>query len=125
MLQLSTIFFLMSFSVFAAIHMVATELSLYWLFWWFDMPMHLLGGIVVALGLFSLHDLGLFLKDRHLNLVSIMLLVFLVAMGWEVFELAIGVPIQGDYVVDTLTDLCMGTLGGLVGYGVGTSIKKL
>jgi len=42
-----------------------------------------------------------------------------------VYELYIGVPILDGYVVDTLTDLGMGILGGLVGYGVGISLKKI
>ncbi len=125
MLKLPTVFFLISFSFLAVIHIIALQLFLYWKFQWFDIPMHFLGGIVVALGLFTLHDLKLVIKKRHLQIFPIVLLVFAVAMLWEVYELLIGIPIESNYVVDTLTDLSMGLLGGLVGYGIGTSIKKL
>jgi uncharacterized membrane protein YoaK (UPF0700 family) len=125
MLKLPTVFFLISFSFLAVIHIIALQLFLYWKFQWFDIPMHFLGGVVVALGLFTLHDLKLVIKKRHLQIFPIVLLVFAVAMLWEVYELLIGIPIESNYVVDTLTDLSMGLLGGLVGYGIGTSIKKL
>lgn len=125
MLKLPTVFFLISFSFLAGIHIIALQLFLYWKFQWFDIPMHFLGGIVVALGLFTLHDLKLVIKKRHLQIFPIVLLVFAVAMLWEVYELLIGIPIESNYVADTLTDLCVGLLGGLIGYGIGTSIKKL
>lgn len=125
MLKLPTVFFLISFSFLAGIHIIALQLFLYWKFQWFDIPMHFLGGIVVALGLFTLHDLKLVIKKRHLQIFPIVLLVLTVAMLWEVYELLIGIPIESNYVVDTLTDLSMGLLGGLVGYGIGSSIKKL
>lgn len=125
MLKLPTVFFLISFSFLAGIHIIALQLFLYWKFQWLDIPMHFLGGIVVALGLFTLHDLKLVIKKRHLQIFPIVLLVLTVAMLWEVYELLIGIPIESNYVVDTLTDLSMGLLGGLVGYGIGSSIKKL
>ena len=125
MLKLPTIFFLITFSLLAVIHIIALELFLYWRFWWFDIAMHLIGGSVVALGLFTLRDLRIIIPARYLQVVPVLLLVIVVAMTWEVYELFIGVPIESDFVVDTLTDLCMGTIGGLIGYSVGTSVNKL
>lgn len=87
--------------------------------------MHFIGGIVVALGLFTLRDLRIVLPERYIKLFNILLLVLLVAMVWEVYELLIGIPIEADYVVDTLTDLCIGMFGGLVGYTIGITLRKL
>ena len=79
----------------------------------------------MALGLFTLRDLRIIIPARYLQVVPVLLLVIVVAMTWEVYELFIGVPIESDFVVDTLTDLCMGIIGGLIGYSVGTSVNKL
>ncbi len=89
------------------------------------MPMHVIGGVVVALGIFTLHDLRLWVPKRYLRLLPIVLLVLLVAMAWEVYELMIGIPIEQDYVIDTITDLLMGLLGGALGYFIGNSLRKI
>jgi len=125
MLKLPTIFLLIIFSFLAVIHIIALELFLYWRFWWFDIPVHFIGGVVVALGVFTLHDLRIVIPARLLQLVPVLLLVILAAMVWEVYEVLIGVSIEGDAILDTLTDVGMGILGGLVGYAVGTSLNKL
>ncbi len=125
MLKLPTIFLLITFSFLAVIHIIALELFLYWRFWWFDIPVHFIGGVVVALGVFTLHDLRIVIPARLLQLVPVLLLVILAAMVWEVYEVLIGVSIEGDAILDTLTDVGMGILGGLVGYAVGTSLNKL
>ena len=46
-------------------------------------------------------------------------------MGWEVYELGIGIPIEDDYEVDTIVDLIMGMLGGVLGYVVAFSVSSL
>ena len=125
MLKLPTVFFLISFLILAVIHIIALQLSLYWAFSWFDIPMHFFGGAVVALGIFTLNDLKIMVPDRWLYAVPVVLLVIIVAMTWEVYELLIGISVESNYAIDTFTDLCMGTLGGLVGYSIGTNIKKL
>jgi len=125
MLKLPTVFFLIAFSFLAVVHVVALQLFLYWHYWWFDLPMHFIGGAVVALGLFTLYDLRLVIPERYLALIPVLLLVLLIAMVWEVYELFIGVPIEGDYVSDTLIDLVMGLSGGALGYFVGTNLRKI
>lgn len=125
MLKLPTIFFLITFLLLAVVHGIALQLFLYWRYWWFDLPMHLIGGVVVALGIFTLHDLRLWVPKRYLKLIPVVLLVLLVAMVWEVYELMIGVPIEADYILDTGTDLIMGVCGGMLGYFVGTNLQKI
>ena len=87
--------------------------------------MHFLGGVVVMFGLYTLNDLNIIVKEKHLRLPLMLLLVFFIAIVWEVFEILIGIPIENDYVIDTFTDLCMGMLGGLIGYNIATSLQKL
>ena len=57
MLKTTTILFLIALSVLAALHFIALSLYLYWQVWWFDIPMHLLGGFTVVLGIHTLADL--------------------------------------------------------------------
>lgn len=125
MLKLPTVFCLITFSLLAVVHYVALQLFLYWRFWWFDIPMHFIGGTVVALGIFTLYDLRLPLPARYLKLIPVVLLTFVVAMVWEVFELGIGIPIEEDYIFDTTLDLIMGLLGGVLGYVVGVNVRKI
>jgi hypothetical protein len=123
-LQLTTIIFLISFSMLAAIHALALEFSLYWHFFWFDIPMHFFGGAIVALGLFTLRDLKLF-SNKHLTIVKVLLLVFSIALVWEGFELFAGVPMESDFVFDTSLDIVMGLLGGIIGFSIGNSLRAL
>ena len=124
MLQLTTILFLIAFSMLAVLHIIALTLSLYWHFWWFDIPMHLFGGMVVALGFFTLRDLHI-LGNTWFRLITIISLVFVIAIAWELFEFVAGVPIDENYISDTSLDLLMGVCGGSIGYYVGTRLRNL
>lgn len=125
MLKLTTVFFLITFSLLAVVHYLALQLFLYWKYWWFDIPMHFIGGAVVALGVFVLRDLRVLARSAHLRFIPVLLAVCAVAIAWEVYEVLIGIPIEDDYVFDTTLDLCMGLLGGAVGYFVGVNLQKI
>jgi hypothetical protein len=124
MLQLTTILFLIAFSTLAVVHSIALTLSLYWRVWWLDIPMHIFGGIIVALGLFTLRDLKI-IPNRFLKLGTVLVLVFCVALVWDGYEILIGIPIENDYVIDTSIDLIMGLLGAGLGYIIGTKLRVL
>jgi len=127
MLQLTTIVFFIAFSTLAVIHILAVKLYLYWNVVWLDIPIHFLGGIVVALGLYTLRDLGLF-PNKFLKLVPVIGLVFIVALIWEVWEIwaqLVDFSVMKDYYVDTTIDMVMGLCGGVVGYLVGKSLRNL
>lgn len=124
MLQLTTIFFLIAASILAVVHNIAMQLFLYWHIWWFDIAVHTLGGVVVALGFFALRDLRMF-PNKFLSFVPVMLLVLGVAVMWEVFEVVAGIPNAGEYVTDTAIDVTVGLLGGMVGYFVGKNLRNL
>jgi len=54
---------------------------------------------------------------RHGNALFVTLIsIFVVGVGWELFELWAGIPVVEDYILDTTTDLIMGILGALSGY---------
>lgn len=125
MLQLTTVLFLIAGSMLAVLHIISLKLFLYWRFFWLDIPMHALGGTVVALGLFTFYDLRLVRSKRWLKPVSVVLFVLGVALLWEVYELLIGVPIESNYLFDTGLDIIMGLTGGALGAFVGQRIRKL
>ena len=80
--------------------------------------------MIVALGLFTLRDLRLF-PNAFLKPIPVLLVVLSVALLWEVFELVIGVPIIGNYAIDTSIDVCMGLGGGVIGFIIGNSLRHL
>ena len=109
----------------AVTHYLALELHLYWRYLWLDMPIHLLGGAVVALGYLSVKDFMPHWSDRWFQIVVVAGFVFVIAILWEIFEFAIGVEFDQDrYLFDTLSDLFIGFAGGLVGYFVGSRIQN-
>lgn len=110
------IFFAVALSVLAVTHMLATTFFLYWTYLWLDIPMHALGGMVVALGfltVFSAYARGAFQKSVLVTLS----VVLGVGVLWEVFELtsAITGP-EAGYVQDTIADFVMSLIGGFLGY---------
>ena len=123
MIKLPTIIFVITISVLAVIHIIALELYLYWEFLWLDIPMHLLGGSAIALGVFAAHDFIKQFPKRLLYPIPVLLTVLTVALLWEVYELGIGIPIEDDFEVDTIVDLIMGMLGGVIGYVVAYSVS--
>lgn len=126
MVKINTGIFLIAALTLAVSHFFFLEFYLYWRYEWIDMPMHFLGGVVAGLGFLALPDFFPKLNSRWLSVWSTLSFVILVAIGWEIFEVAIGVIFdEGQYILDTSLDLLFGTLGGLVAYVVGTNIKQL
>jgi hypothetical protein len=124
MLQITTIVFLISFSLLAVLHSIATKLYLYWHIWWLDMPMHAFGGAIVALGLFTLRDLRI-IPNGFLRFLPVMGTLLLIALSWEAFELIVGTPVIGNYFTDTLSDLACGLCGGAAGFFIGKRLREL
>lgn len=125
MLKLPTIIFLIAFFIMATLHVLAIELYLYWKHLWLDIPMHMLGGSVIALGMFAAHDLLRSFPKRLLYPIPVLLVVLMGSLAWEVFEIYAGVPIEANFAGDTTIDLVMDMLGGIVGYIVGYSLSSL
>ena len=86
----------------------------YWYFsvWYLDMIMHFLGGFWVGLAsiyLFPPQNLS------FRSVLTILFLVLLVGVGWEVFEFLVnGVIAQNPFdILDTASDIFFDLLGGL------------
>lgn len=122
--QVITIF-IISLATLAAIHILALQFFLYWRYEWFDMPMHLFGGAVVALGVFAARELNIPFFIREVTFNRVLASVLLIAIAWELFEFTGGISVvQETFILDTATDIVAGILGGSIGFWVGKSIVK-
>ena len=94
---------------------------LYWRFWWFDIPIHFLGGFIMGLGVFAFfhrfHDLS-FLPPR-ISKLRLLIFLFSAVLGigilWELFELYDGLTSLEEplYLADTVGDLLIDISGAL------------
>jgi len=116
MIRFTTVCFVLALSTLALIHILALRLYLYWYYVWLDVPVHFLGGIVVAFGVYAARDLRLpYFSYLSATLTCVMVIVVLVMLAWEVFELWAGIPRLDNFVFDTSLDIIAGFLGGITG----------
>ncbi len=102
------------------INLLAGKLYWYSSIWWFDMPMHFLGGFwigLMALWLAS-SKLELSLGSKSLIPVALKVLLFVlfIGIGWEIFEILVNEVITDnpfDYL-DTSSDIFFDLAGGTV-----------
>lgn len=123
MLKTTTVLFLVSLSVLAVLHLIALALYLYWQVWWFDIPMHLLGGATVVLGLHTVADLRIVPHRVVLLPLNVLVILLGTAIAWEMFQYTVTEVMKPDYVSDTLLDIVLGLVGGAVGYTVGKRLQ--
>jgi len=99
--------------VLLAVHLYALQNYFYWHHRWFDIPMHILGGITIGAFLLA------FLSARQARFYFFCMV--LVVVGWEVFEyfghISTGQP---HYWLDTFKDM----IDGLIGAGVSLYIAR-
>lgn len=104
------------------LHRLALEHSYYFVYFWFDIMMHFLGGMFASLFgyyLFTKLSGGVLPREnRYLLLIDVILFVFIVGLLWETFELAFELTINNRvlYLKDTAIDFIMNTIGALVGF---------
>ena len=90
----------------------ASKFHLYSSIWFFDMPMHFLGGLWV--GLFFIYLF--WFKPLSSNLfIEIMMGVLFIGVSWEIFEFIFTNHIgQAPFnTLDTISDICFDLAGGL------------
>jgi len=91
----------------------SAAMKFYWYFsiWYFDMPMHFLGGFWV--GLVCIYVFSL--KEFNFNLIfKVFLCVFLVGFFWEIFEILVDKSITQNPFnsLDTISDMFFDLAGG-------------
>jgi hypothetical protein len=108
----------------ALLHVAAEYYYLYWMYRWFDIPMHFLGGLWVGLAmLWVCFRSGYVPPERAARYRPFVVAVvggMLIGLVWELYEYVVwvvsgkGLPL--DYVPDSLLDLVMDFLGTLVAH---------
>jgi hypothetical protein len=109
---------LLLIAIVAMLHLVGTALSLYWVFWWYDMVVHFLASIWVALAALSIASLVGF---RRVG-VWVYVCVIAVSIGWEFFEYSIGATDLAErsvFLMDTTLDFVVNIIGGSLGLSLG------
>ena len=86
---------------------------------WYDMMMHTLGGVFLAVfagAFFARHIATL---SRYETLVTLLLVVLIVGLGWEFFEYFVQYIIKGSAqlasVPDSVSDIVCDLVGGILG----------
>ena len=111
--------------VLALIHIAAESYYWYWTYRWLDIPMHLLGGVWLGLGVLWLRNHTQYVRhlwDRiPLHNVGIALLAGVcVGLVWEGYEYVVwqyvGTGLPAQYVQDTVLDVLMDSVGAVAGY---------
>jgi len=113
----------LAFLIFFIFAVNYAAMKFYWYFsiWYFDMPMHFLGGFWVGLALlwfFSLKEFSLperlFGRAGFKIIFKIILGVFLIGIFWELFEVFVDKTIaQNSFnLLDTVSDMCFDLAGG-------------
>ena len=98
----------------------AEYFHIYYLYHWFDIPMHISGGFAVgliAIALLRVIYVGV-AYEKKIQFVFMLALTILVGIAWEAFETYFKTSVMygGNYWFDTIKDLLMDTLGGILSY---------
>ncbi len=102
------------------VNTIADTTHLYYLLWWFDIPMHMLGGLWVGLTALVIyyHTGWIKRKDRSLSFVVAFTLATTMVIGllWEVFEFSVEhfVKLNDNGLLDTLKDLVDDLVGASI-----------
>jgi len=114
------LFLLFLIFLIAILHFLATSFYWYWSIWWFDIPMHFLGGAWVAGVSLWLYFLSDYFKKNPVNKKKIFLIAILTAglIGflWEVFEFSLSQLVVFNSLnswMDTFSDFIMDILGAV------------
>lgn len=108
------------FCTIGVLDFMANRLYFYWTIWWFDMMMHFLAGVCVAMIAVLLWNK--FIKELYWKRNKIIFVGFIgvlfVGVLWEVYEVYFNLSIPEEGWVfwrDTMSDLVIDIFGGFLG----------
>jgi len=120
------IIFFITTLVFGGAHLLASKFFLYWKYTWLDIPMHILGGIIVVFAFLLALKYLVRLPRRYSSLLPTLATVLFIGLLWELFEIKIGIPLyEENFEIDLAGDLLMDIVGGVIGYYVGSRLSTL
>ena len=101
----------------ALVSLGATKFYWYQSIWWFDMPMHFLGGLFVSFLLIYLFYSTTTKQPIAKSAFLLLLGVLAVGVGWEIFEYIFNNVIGGQIFnpLDTLSDIFFDMAGAIIG----------
>lgn len=113
--------------VISTIHTIALNLFLYFEFWWLDIVMHFLGGLLISLVFLWIYTrFGFYEKTKSdsskcakCKIITLMFVsILIIGLAWEIFEITTQITLVDleNYRIDTLSDFIMSLIGGLSGY---------
>lgn len=108
--------------VIAILHFSAFQFYLYWRFWWFDVLTHFLGGLWIAISFLWLFFQSGFVNvaknNKNYSLAVALLSSFIIGIMWEIFEYYFGIAVTdaSNYTIDTVTDISLDVVGGIIAY---------
>jgi hypothetical protein len=115
--------------ILAVLFFASVKFYLDWFYWWYDMLLHFLGGVIV--GMFSLviikKTIDFSTWTNKKVVIRVLFSTLVVGLLWEFLELSVGTTSFSDgmaYVTDTSSDLILDLIGGLVGSLYGIKIWK-
>jgi len=99
---------------------LASAYYLYWVWWWADIVMHFLGGLLIggAVLWWIRYEIPMSIRMHLPVFLTTFLAVVSVGVLWELFELFTDSYSAINYTVDTASDLGMDVVGMLVAYGL-------
>jgi hypothetical protein len=98
-------------------HLYGMQENLYIKYWFYDIIMHILGGMGIAM---SVYSVAVFLNIEFIKqrMWTIILLTFVAGLAWEYFEILFNLtgsePWSKPYYIDSIKDLFDDTLGAVI-----------
>lgn len=98
-----------------AFNNLAAYISLYWIYRWFDIPMHFIGGALISWLAYIIF--ALWRNDKSIPWVYALIFSFGLGFIWEIIEFYYKVAqLVPYYYLDTVKDILVDMMGGLVVY---------
>lgn len=118
-IKTGTILFVLSFLI-VILHMEGMRREWYFFYPWYDIPMHFLGGLVVAFLIYFIiltsGKRSSVLSNRLKLGVYIIVGTLVIGIGWELFEYFFNITFDAGQTGDTMLDIVMDIVGALVVY---------
>ena len=104
--------------VVALFQFLANYFYLYWLWWWADVVMHFLGGLLVSgfVLWWIRFEVPVHLRKRLPVFLTAFAVIVGVGVSWEIFEYVTNSYASANYTLDTTFDLAMNIVGMLFAY---------
>ena len=106
------------------IHFIIFSFKTYTLIPWIDIPMHIVGGSAISFTFYNLLEIArnkklIIVIHKLIHFIFVIALVALAAIFWEFGEYIIDITLNLNFqegIVDTMSDLLFGLLGGSITY---------